>query len=91
MSDRYKLTKPGKGDVYTSLESVKFDYLADGYELTELAPAADDPADIYEAATVAELKDEIADRNKTRAEDNQIPSTGNKADLVAALVADDNA
>ena len=44
----------------------------------------------YDDLTVAELKDEIAARNQGRDEADQIPATGNKPDLVAALTADDN-
>lgn len=47
------------------------------------APTLDD-------LTVAELKDEIANRNAGREESDQIPTTGNKPDLIAAISADDN-
>lgn len=46
-------------------------------------PSAGDP-------TVAELKAEIARRNEGRDEADQIPASGNKSDLIAALKADDN-
>lgn len=45
--------------------------------------------DDYESMKVADLKAEIARRNEGRADDDQIPATGNKDDLVAALAADD--
>jgi hypothetical protein len=41
------------------------------------------------AETVASLRAEIKARNTDRDEADRIPSTGNKADLVAALAADD--
>lgn len=43
----------------------------------------------YEAATVAEIKAEIDRRNADRKADDQISTQGNKPDLIAALVADD--
>lgn len=43
-----------------------------------------------EEQTVAELKAEIARRNQGRDEADQIPATGNKPDLIAAIAADDN-
>lgn len=49
------------------------------------APAGDD----YESLKVADLKAEIERRNEGRDEEDQIPATGNKADLVEALAADD--
>lgn len=53
--------------------------------------AAEDEQLGYEAQTVDELKAEIDRRNEGRGEDaiDRIPKTGNKADLVAALEADD--
>ena len=47
-----------------------------------------DPRD-YEAMTVVALKAEIRSRNEGRADDDLIPADGNKADLIAALEADD--
>jgi hypothetical protein len=54
-----------------------------------LAPKFPD-APTYDDMTVPDLKDEIARRNEGRDEAHQIPAAGNKPDLVAALVADDN-
>lgn len=45
----------------------------------------------YDGLKVDELKATIAARNEGRDEAKQIPATGNKADLVAALEADDAA
>lgn len=45
----------------------------------------------YDAQTGRELKAEIDRRNEGREEDARISKTGNKADLVAALEADDQA
>ena len=47
-----------------------------------------DPRD-YEAMTVVALKAEIRSRNEGRDDDDLIPADGNKADLIAALEADD--
>lgn len=41
------------------------------------------------AETVASLREEIARRNADRDPEDRIPASGNKADLVAALAADD--
>lgn len=43
-----------------------------------------------EDKTIAELKDEIARRNQGRDEADQIPTQGNKPDLIKAIEADDN-
>lgn len=47
--------------------------------------------DDYASWKVADLKAEIDERNEERDDDHQISSEGKKADLVAALVADDEA
>jgi hypothetical protein len=47
-------------------------------------------APTLEDLTVPELKDEIARRNQGRDEADQIPTQGNKPDLIAAIAADDN-
>jgi hypothetical protein len=46
-------------------------------------------AEGYDAKTVADLRGEIAKRNEDREGDAAIPVSGNKPDLIAALVADD--
>ena len=55
------------------------------------ASASGEDADGYDAWTVGQLRDEIADRNKTRAEDDQLVAGAGakKADLVAVLDSDD--
>lgn len=45
----------------------------------------------YESLKLDELKAEIATRNAGRSDEDQILANGNKADLVAALEADDDA
>ena len=45
----------------------------------------------YESQTVAELREEIKARNEGRDDADRVSGDGNKADLVAALVADDEA
>lgn len=47
-------------------------------------------APALEDLTIPELKDEIARRNAGRDESTQIPTQGNKPDLIAAISADDN-
>lgn len=54
--------------------------------------SGDDSSDEgYSALKVDELKDEIRSRNEGRDEDDTLPLTGTKAELVAALEADDAA
>lgn len=43
----------------------------------------------YSDLTVDELKDEIRTRNEGRDEDDRLPLSGTKSDLVAALESDD--
>ena len=45
----------------------------------------------YESQTVAELREEIKARNEGRDDADRVSGDGNKADLIAALVADDEA
>lgn len=64
---------------------------AEGMIGGHLTYGTDEPeADGYGDLTVAELRDEIEQRNEGRDEGDLIPSDGKKADLVAALEADDN-
>jgi hypothetical protein len=79
-------------DVYVYQGSVLPDGLKDG----EVARLADflEPVPVEEKAgpTVADLKAEIEARNAQRSDDSQIvPASAKKADLVAALAADDAA
>jgi hypothetical protein len=50
-------------------------------------PAADEG---YEGLTVNDLKAAVAERNETRPEDQHLPVTGTKAELVARLELDDS-
>ena len=50
-----------------------------------------DAGSVYDAFTVADLRDEIRGRNEGREPDQRVSLDGNKADLVAALEADDAA
>lgn len=50
-------------------------------------PAADDKA--YDSWTNDQLRSEIDRRNETRADDQKLPTSGTKADLVAILRNDD--
>lgn len=43
----------------------------------------------YDDKTVDELKDEIRARNESRDDDDRLPLTGTKAELIAALSGDD--
>ena len=52
--------------------------------------AGEDPAsEGYESKTVADLRVEIKARNETRDDESRVSGVGNKADLIAALEADD--
>lgn len=63
------------------------EYADDDLTVDDGAPKVSD----YESMTVTELRAEIKSRNTTRPEAEQLPADGVKADLVAALVADDQA
>lgn len=63
------------------------EYADDDLTVDEGTPKVAD----YESMTVTELRAEIKSRNAERAEAEQLPADGVKADLVAALVADDQA
>lgn len=57
---------------------------------TEKTDAAGEPAaEGYESKTVAELRAEIKARNEGRDDESRVSGDGNKADLIAALEADD--
>ncbi|MGO1562617.1 MAG: SAP domain-containing protein [Actinomycetaceae bacterium] len=55
-----------------------------------LVDSTEPEADGYGALTVADLRGEIEQRNEGREEADLIPSDGKKADLIAALEADDD-
>lgn len=61
----------------------------DGKSVQGFAPVEDDASGGYEGQTVADLRAEIDRRNEGREEADRIPTDGKKADLVAALQADD--
>lgn len=71
-------------DVYEVLDEPATD--SNGRVLPPKVAAAPTPDDL----TIPELKAEIARRNEGRDEADQIPASGNKPDLIAALAADDN-
>lgn len=78
-------------DVYVYAGSPLPDGLADG-EAQRLADFLDDDAadeGDYKALKAPDLKAEIDRRNEGRDDADLIPSDGNKAELVAALEADD--
>lgn len=62
---------------------------ASGRDDTDTDPQVEAEAVGYESMTVAELKAEIGDRNSVRETADRIPTDGVKADLIAALEADD--
>lgn len=71
----------------------------DAYEVLEekatdrngrLLPPKIATAPTYADRKIDDLKGEIERRNQGRDEADQIPATGNKPDLIAALEADDN-
>lgn len=49
----------------------------------------DSGGDTYEDMTIAELKEEIDSRNADRDEEDHLSKTGNKAELIERLEADD--
>ena len=56
----------------------------------EMTNADGEPAaEGYESKTVAELRAEIKARNEGRDDESRVSADGNKADLIAALEADD--
>lgn len=61
-----------------------------GRDFQTAPPVTEESADGYEAHTVAELRMEIDRRNDSRDEADRIPVSGLKADLIAALEADDS-
>lgn len=72
-------------------ESKRASRLATGYRLPGGA-RVESSAGAYDGMKVHDLKSEIDKRNASRGDDAQMISTdGNKAELVAALVADDAA
>lgn len=66
-------------------------YAGDGSVIPTKLRAFAQEAEGYAALKVDELKAEIDARNATRDEADHITSTGNKADLIAALESDDGA
>lgn len=64
-------------------------FRANGWSEVSPSPRQPDAPEGYDAMTVADLKAEIDARNEGRDEADQIDGTGKKADLVAALEADD--
>lgn len=65
--------------------------LPEGDTIDEADDEANDGDESYTSWKVAELETEIDARNEGREDDAKISKTGNKADLVAALEADDEA
>lgn len=65
------------------------DVPATDHNLRPLAPVVKG-APTLEDKTIPDLKAEIARRNQGRDEADQIPTSGNKPDLIAAIAADDN-
>lgn len=79
-------------NVQVTVDDSKDDRYTSGWEpASSDAPASSDKTDEgYGSKTVAELKEEIAKRNEGRGEEDRVSDDGLKADLVAALEADDN-
>lgn len=57
----------------------------DGTEATEAIETTR-----LEDMTYAQVREEVRRRNKDRDDDNKIPAVGTQAELIAAIVADDN-
>ena len=82
---RLRNTKTG---VVVNTDDAKVVRLGRGWEPDGGGTTGSD-AEGYDALTVDQLKDEIRARNENRDDDARIALTGAKADLVAALEADD--
>lgn len=72
-------------NVVVSVDDSKADRFGDGWEPADEAPEPQG----YSGQKVAELRAEIDQRNEGRDEDDMLSVEGNKADLIATLVADD--
>jgi hypothetical protein len=75
--------------VVVTVDDAKVARLGIGWEPVGDSSSSGSQAEGYEALTVDELKDEIRARNENRDDDTRLALTGNKAELVAALEADD--
>ena len=100
MSRQIDLTKPLSEDDRLYLESRGLQAQLDANALhlmgggaDETAPEEDENVEPYKGVTVTDLKTEIESRNADRAEDAKIAvaEPGNRPEIVAALVADDEA
>lgn len=75
-----------RGHAFVVPDDVEADYLAQGYT----RPGQVEPVALeYSAMKVADLKAIIAERNARRDEADMVRVAGKKADMVAALEADD--
>jgi hypothetical protein len=83
---RFRSTTTG---VVVSVSEANADRYRTGWESLEATTSGDSSAGGYEAMTVEQLKDEIRTRNEDRDDEDRLPLTGTKAELVAALGADD--
>ena len=75
--------------VVVNLDDAKVERLGPGWEPVGGSSSSGSTAEGYDAMTVDQLKDEIRNRNETRDDETRLALTGTKAELIAALEADD--
>ena len=82
---------PISGDIETLAEGSLLPEWAAGLVGDHILTESDDTEAVYESLMVEQLRREIAGRNAGRDESAHVVSDGaRKADLIAALIADDN-
>jgi hypothetical protein len=85
-----QLRNPETGDTWAAPNKLVEHYRSKGWTLADSVAESGD-AGPYADQTVTQLRDEISTRNTARAAEKAIhPDGAKKADLIAALVADDN-
>ncbi len=79
-----EIVSPDTGNTWACPTKALGAFLAKGWVMADAEAAGP-----YEALTVPAIRDEIAMRNEGRDDATRIPVSGNKPELIAALVADD--
>lgn len=99
MEERFKFTTDDGGVVTTDspAAAIRLRHMdgyteaedSEAYQAPPQQPVADSELTGYDAMTVKALEAEADRRNEDRDDDAKLSKTGNKADLVATLQADD--